>query len=49
MVVDVLENRYMAAGSHMVEWQSMNHPPGLYLYRMRFDGGSQAGRILVYH
>jgi hypothetical protein len=49
MVVDVLENSYMAAGSHMVQWQSMNHPPGLYLYRMRFDGGSQAGRILVYH
>ena len=49
MVIDVLEDKYMAAGSHMVTWQSMNHPPGLYLYRMRFEGRSQAGKIVVYH
>lgn len=49
MIIDVLEDRYMAAGSHMVTWQSMNHPPGLYLYRMRFEGGSQVGKIVVYH
>jgi hypothetical protein len=49
MVVDVLVNRHEAAGSHMVTWQSMKHPAGLYLYRMRFEGASQVGRILVYH
>jgi hypothetical protein len=49
MVVDVLENRIVSAGSHMVTWQSMNHPPGLYLYRMLFMGRSQVGKILVYH
>jgi hypothetical protein len=49
MVVDVLENRHVSAGSHMVTWQSMNHPPGLYLYRMLFMGRSQVGKIMVYH
>jgi hypothetical protein len=49
MVADILENRRLAAGSHMVTWQCQNKPAGLYLYRMRFNGGSQVGRILVYH
>jgi hypothetical protein len=49
MVVDVLENRHVGEGSHMVTWQSMNHAPGLYLCRMLFKGRSQVGKILVYH
>jgi len=49
MVVDILENRRLAAGSHMVNWPCMNKPAGLYLYRMRFDGSSQVGKILVNH
>jgi len=49
MVVDILEDRRLAAGSHMVNWQCMNKPAGLYLYRMRFEKGSQVGKILVYH
>jgi len=49
MVVDVLEDRRLVAGSHMVNWQCMNKPAGLYLYRMRFERGSQVGKILVYH
>jgi hypothetical protein len=49
MVVDILEDRQLAAGSHMVNWQCTNKPAGLYLYRMRFAKGSQVGKILVYH
>jgi hypothetical protein len=49
MVVDILEDRRLAAGSHMVNWKCINKPAGLYLYRMRFEQGSQVGKILVYH
>ena len=49
MVIEVLENSYRSSGSHMVSWQSLHHPPGLYLYRMRFEGMVQTGKILVYH
>jgi hypothetical protein len=48
-VVDILEDRPLAAGSHMVTWHCNDKPAGLYLYRMRFEGSSQVGRILVYH
>jgi hypothetical protein len=47
-IVDVLENRKLAAGNHMVTWQCQNKPPGLYYYRMRFDRVSQTGKIMVY-
>jgi hypothetical protein len=49
MRVDILENRQLPAGSHMVTWQCMKKPSGLYLYRMRFEGGSQVGKMLVNH
>ena len=49
MVVDILEDRRLAAGSHMVTWPCLNKPAGLYLCRMRFERSSQVGRILVYH
>ena len=45
--VDVLVDRRMEAGNHMVTWQSTNHPEGLYLYRLCFERNSQAGKILV--
>jgi hypothetical protein len=49
MVVGILEDRRLAAGSHMVTWQCLNKPAGLYLCRMRFERSSQVGKILVYH
>ena len=49
MVVDVLVDRHMDAGNHMVTWQTMNQPEGLYLCRLRFERNSQAGKILVCH
>jgi hypothetical protein len=48
-VVDIIADEYLPAGSHMVTWQGMDKPAGLYLYRMRFERSSQVGRILVYH
>ena len=48
-VVDILEDRRLAAGNHMVTWHCTERPAGLYLCRMRFEDGCQVGRILVYH
>ena len=48
-VVDILKNGWMPVGNHMVTWQCRDKPAGLYLCRMRFEGGCQVGRIMVYH
>lgn len=48
-VVDIVMDGYLASGTHMVNWKSINHPAGLYLYRMHFHGTSQVGKIMVYH
>lgn len=49
MLIDVLKDDYLSTGNHMVTWQSMNHPAGVYLCRMMFEGGSQVGSIMVCH
>jgi len=45
--VDILENRQMNPGNHMITWNSSNHPAGLYLYRMQFGGMLQSGKMLL--
>jgi len=47
--VDILVNRQMKPGNHMIFWNSSNHPAGLYLCRMRFGGMLQSGKMLVVH
>ena len=47
--VDILVNRQMIQGNHMIRWNSSNHPAGLYLYRMRFEGMLKSGKMLVVH
>jgi hypothetical protein len=48
-VVDMLENRNLPAGNHMVTWHCLDKPPGLYFCRMRFEKVCQTRKILVYH
>ncbi|MCK5068150.1 MAG: DUF362 domain-containing protein [Bacteroidales bacterium] len=47
--VDIPVNRQMMPGNHMITWYSSNHPAGLYLYRMRFEGMLHSGKMLVVH
>ncbi|TFH27897.1 MAG: DUF362 domain-containing protein [Bacteroidia bacterium] len=47
--VDILVNRQMIPGNHMITWNSSHHPAGLYLCRMRFGGMLQSGNMLVVH
>ncbi len=46
-IVDILVNRKEIPGNHMITWNSSNHPAGLYLYRMRFNGNDTTGRMVV--
>jgi hypothetical protein len=48
-VADVLLEKYMPAGSHMVSWDCSNHPAGLYMYQMRTGGKTLNGKVLVIH
>ncbi len=47
--VDILLDRQMVPGNHMISWNSSNQAAGLYLYRMRFGGMLQSGNMLVVH
>ncbi len=45
--VDILENRQMNPGNHMITWDSSMHPAGLYFCRMQFRGMLQSGKMLL--
>lgn len=45
--VDVLENRKMIPGNHMITWNSSNFPAGLYLCRMQFGGMLKSSKMLL--
>ena len=47
--VDILVNRQMLPGNHMITWNSSHYPAGLYLYRMRFGGLLQSANMLLVH
>lgn len=47
--VDVLINRRMMPGNHMIVWDSSRHPAGLYLCRMHFGGMLQSAKMLIIH
>jgi hypothetical protein len=46
-VTEVLTDRYLPAGSHMVAWDCHNRPAGLYLYQMQTGGKTLHGKIMV--
>ena len=46
-VVEILENRPLHPGNHMITWNSSNHPAGLYLCRMQFGGMLKSGKMLL--
>jgi Domain of unknown function (DUF362) len=48
-VIDILVNRQLAFGDHTVNWNSTNHPAGLYLYRMQFEGFSKVQKMMILH
>ncbi|MCK5694553.1 MAG: T9SS type A sorting domain-containing protein, partial [Bacteroidales bacterium] len=45
--VEILENRPLVPGNHMITWNSSNHPAGLYLCRMQFGGMLKSGKMLL--
>jgi hypothetical protein len=45
--IDILENRQMIPGNHMITWDSSNHPAGIYLCRMQFGGMLKSGKMLL--
>jgi hypothetical protein len=48
-VADVLTDRYLPAGSHMVSWDCQKHPAGFYICQMRTGGKTLHGKIMVMH
>jgi len=48
-VADVLTDRFLPAGSHMVSWDCRNHPAGFYICQMRTGGQTLHGKIMVMH
>ncbi len=47
--VDVLLNKSMPPGKHMITWDGSTHPAGLYFYRMRFGGMLRSGKMMLFH
>jgi len=47
--VDILLNKAMPAGNHMISWESSRHPAGLYFYRMRYKGMLRSGKMMLFH
>ena len=47
--VAILVNMHVDTGNHMITWNSSNHPAGIYLYRMRFEGLIYGGKMVVIH
>ena len=45
--VDILENRPLLPGNHMITWNSSNCPAGLYLCRMQFGGIIKSEKMLL--
>lgn len=48
-IVDILVNRKVVPGNHMVTWNAANKPAGVYLYRMRFKNLEHTNNMLVIH
>jgi hypothetical protein len=48
-VADVLADRFLPAGSHMVNWDCSKHPAGFYICRMRTAGQTLHDKIMVLH
>lgn len=48
-LVEILVNKKEIPGNHIITWNSSNHPAGLYLYRMRFEGMTHTGNMVVIH
>jgi hypothetical protein len=48
-VIDVLVNSNLSFGNHSLLWDSSNHPPGFYLYRLHSGDITRAGKMLVIH
>jgi len=47
--IDNLVNSKLISGNHMVTWNSSNHPAGLYIYRMHFEGMVHSRKMLIVH
>jgi hypothetical protein len=46
-VADVLVDRFLPAGRHMVNWECQHHPAGFYICQMRTGGDTLHGKIMV--
>lgn len=46
-LVEVLADRYFAAGSHLAVWKTRSQPAGVYFYRFSSDGWRQTKRMLL--
>lgn len=44
---EVVENRTVSAGKHMVVWNAFGRPSGVYYYRLVSDGYSEVGRMTL--
>jgi uncharacterized protein (DUF362 family) len=38
---------YLAAGKHLIQWQAIKQPSGVYFYRCFFNGQVKSGRMLL--
>ena len=46
-IIEVLANGMHRAGSHMVVWNTGNHPSGAYFYRLRFGSFSETRKMVL--
>lgn len=46
-VLDVLVDGKLSAGDHLQSWQANERAPGVYAYRILFEGMSKMGAILL--
>jgi hypothetical protein len=48
-VMEMIVNKQLIYGSHMITWNGTNYPSGLYFYRMRYGGSVITQKLMVSH
>ncbi|MBN2173084.1 MAG: tandem-95 repeat protein [Bacteroidales bacterium] len=48
-ITEQLESKFMPEGVHQINWDASQHNPGIYFYRIVYDGNQVSGKMIYRH